>query len=87
MPHLLNRMVILQPLDFHKDITTIWIAPGSSRYPMEKSLKSELHLLTFNLTCLILFARKEPNGNDIVLKFVAFNILTKYHSFNLCMTL
>ena len=62
------------PMDFPKDITTIWIAPGSSKEAMEKSLKSDLCLLTLDLTCLILFARKEPNGKDIVLKFVAFYI-------------
>ena len=71
MPLLLNHMVILHLMDFLKDTTTTWIAPGSSRDPMEKSLKSDLHLLTLKLTLLILFARKRPNGKDIVLKFVA----------------
>ena len=74
MQPLLNRMVILHPLDFHKDTTTTWIAPGSSRDPMEKSLKSDLHLLTLVLTSIILFAGKKPNGKDIVLKFGAFYI-------------
>ena len=62
------------PMDFHKDITTTWIAPGSSKEAMEKSLKSDLHLLTLNLTCLILFARKRPHGEITEIKSVAFYI-------------
>ena len=46
-------------MDFHKDITTTWIAPGSSIDPMEKSLKSDLYLLMLNLTGIIMFAGKK----------------------------
>ena len=61
-------------MDFHKDITTTWIAPGSSRDPMEKSLKLYLHLLTLDLTWLILFARKRHHGKITEIKFIAFYI-------------
>ena len=61
-------------MDFHKDITTTWIAPGSSRDPMEKSLKSDLHLLMLNLTGIIMFAGKRSNGEIIELQFVAFHM-------------
>ena len=61
-------------MDFHKDITTTWIAPGSSIDPMEKSLKSDLHLLMLNLTGIIMFAGKRSNGEIIELQFVAFHM-------------
>ena len=76
MPLLLNHMVILHPLDFHKDTTTTWIAPGSSRDPMEKSLKSDLHLLMQSLTWVILLAGKRPHGKITEIGFVDFCIET-----------
>ena len=61
-------------MDFHKDIITTWIAPGSSRDPMEKSLKLDLHLLMLNLTWIIISASKRSNGEIIELEFVAFHM-------------
>ena len=73
MQPLLNHMVLLHLLDFHKDTTTRCIAPGSSWDPMEKSLKSDLYLLMLNLT-LIKFARKRPHRDIIEIWLVAFHI-------------
>ena len=58
------------PMDFHKDITTTWIAPGSFRDPMEMSLKSVLHHLMYNLTLLFLFAGMKPHGKITDMIFV-----------------
>ena len=76
MQPLLNHMVISHLMDFLKDTTTKWIAPGLSRDPMEKSLKSHLHLLMYSLTWNILLACKRPHGKITEIRFVAFCIET-----------
>ena len=61
-------------MDFPKDTTTTWIAPGSSRDRLEKSLRSDLHFLMYSLTWVISFAGKRPHGEITEIKFVAFCI-------------
>jgi hypothetical protein len=64
-------------MDFHKDITTTWIAPGSFRDPMKMSLKSVLHHSMYNLTLVILIAGnicfikiRSKHSNDTLLSLL-----------------